>query len=132
MNKDTEFLQSSMPFTVQLALHVVSASAAKTVTTSSWTAERCTVGGVLHGGFLLACIDATGGLAAFHNLPAGAVGTSTIESKTNFLRGVKGGDITITAVPVHAGRTTVVLDITVTDDQGRAVTKTLQTQAVLS
>lgn len=132
MNADTEFMQSNMPFTVQLDLRVVSASAEKTVTMSSWSADRCTVGGVLHGGFLLACIDSTGGLAAFHNLPSGAVGTSTIESKTNFLRGVKGGDITITAVPVHVGRTTVVLDITVTDDRGRAVTKTLQTQAVLS
>ena len=132
MSDDTEFLHSNMPFTVQLDLQVVSATAQKTVTKSSWSADRCTVGGALHGGFLLACIDSTGGLAAFHNLPAGAVGTSTIESKTNFLRSVKGGDITITAIPVHVGRTTVVLDITVTDDQGRGVTKTLQTQAVLS
>ena len=132
MSDATEFLRSSMPFTALLDLRVVSESSREVVTTTSWSEDRCTVGGVLHGGFLLGCIDATGGLAAFHNLPAGAVGTSTIESKTNFLRGVRGGDITVTARPVHTGRTTVVLDITVTDDQGRAVTKTLQTQAVLS
>ena len=42
--------------------------------------------------------DAAGGACAFLNLPDGAVGTSTIESKTNFLGAVtEGTTVTATA-----------------------------------
>jgi uncharacterized protein (TIGR00369 family) len=85
----------------------------------------------MHGGAVMALADAAGGLAAFLNLPEGAVGTSTIESKTNFLAGVQGGDtVRATSAPLHVGRMTIVIETTLTVG-GCLVAKTTQTQTVL-
>ena len=69
---------------------------------------------------------------AFLNLPDGATGTSTIESKTNFLGAVReGASVTATAVPLHRGGTTIVVETELRTDSGALVAKTTQTQAVL-
>jgi len=52
--------------------------------------DLCTVGEILHGGALMAFADTLGGIATFVNLERGAR-TTTIESKTNFLRGMPVG-----------------------------------------
>jgi uncharacterized protein (TIGR00369 family) len=96
----------------------------------AWAPERCTSGGLLHGGALMGLADGLGGVCAFLNLPEGA-GTSTIESKTNFFRGVREGVVTATTRPVHVGRTTIVVQTESRDDRDKLVALTLQTQAVL-
>jgi uncharacterized protein (TIGR00369 family) len=63
-------------------------------------------------------------------VPTGAT-TATIEAKTNFLASVREGSVTARAELVHAGRRTIVIQVDVTDDAGRLVTRTLQTQAVI-
>ena len=65
------------------------------------------------------------------NLPEGASGTSTIESKTNFLGAVRDGAVRAVARPLHIGSTTIVVETEVRDDAGRLVMKTTQTQIVL-
>ena len=47
----------------------------------AWAPERCTAGGVLHGGALMGLADSLGGVCAFLNLPEGS-GTATISSST--------------------------------------------------
>jgi uncharacterized protein (TIGR00369 family) len=96
-----------------------------------WSPDLCTTGGLLHGGVLMALADSAGGLCAFLNLPETASGTSTIESKTNFLRGVRQGTATACARALHAGGMTIVVETEVRDDDGRLVAKVTQTQAVL-
>ena len=128
--KLTEQMHSLVPFTSELGLEMVEAAPDKVVGRAEWTPERCTAGGVLHGGYLMASVDSIGAMCAVLNLPDGA-GTSTIESKTNFLRAVRSGAVTITSVPVHAGRTTIVVQTDVVDDGGKLVTRSIQTQAVL-
>lgn len=96
----------------------------------SWAAERCTSGGVLHGGFLIAAADSAGAYGAYLNLPVGAA-TSTIESKTNFLLAVTDGDVEIVATPVHVGSITIVVQTDVSRADGRLVTRSVQTQAVI-
>jgi len=127
----TAFAHESMPFAAELGLVVESSSAEQVVGRATWRPDRCTVGGALHGGYLMALADSVGALCATSNLPDGA-GTSTIESKTNFLRGVTEGGITVTSTPLHVGRTTVVVVTDITRADGRLVTRTTQTQAVLS
>jgi uncharacterized protein (TIGR00369 family) len=61
----------------------------------------------------------------------GAEGTTTLESKTNFLGAVRRGTATATARPLHVGGTTIVVETEVTDDRGRLVAKVTQTQLVL-
>jgi uncharacterized protein (TIGR00369 family) len=71
-----------------------------------------------------------GALCAVANLPKGA-GTSTIESKTNFFRAVRGGVVTATCQPLHVGRSTIVVQTNLRDDHGKRVAQVTQTQAVL-
>ncbi len=126
----TKMFHTRLPFTAELGLEVVSAAPEKVVILAHWAAQRCTVGGALHGGYLMAVADSAGGGCAGLNLPPGS-STSTIESKTNFFRGVKEGVITAVASPIHVGRMTIVVQTDITDEAGNLVTRTIQTQAVL-
>jgi len=126
----SELLQS-MPFASVLGVEEVSAEAGQVSGSLAWRPERCTTAGVVHGGVLMALADSLGGLCAFLNLPEGAAGTTTIESKTNFLRPVRGGRVHGVARPLHAGRMVIVVDTELRDDEGRLVARVTQTQAVL-
>ncbi len=83
----------------------------------------------MHGGALMALADSCGGVCAFLNLPEGAVATATIESKTNFLRGVRDGALTASTRPLHAGRTMMVIETEIARDDGALAAKVTQTQA---
>ncbi len=121
----------AMPFGAVLGLEDLDGDASEVRASAAWTPERCTLGGILHGGYLMAIADALGGACAFLNLPEGSAGTATIESKTNFMRPVSAGRVHAITRPLHIGRTTIVVDTELRDDQGRLVARTTQTQAVL-
>jgi uncharacterized protein (TIGR00369 family) len=119
-----------MPFSVSLGIKISEAGKERVAGTMAWMPERCTSGGILHGGALITLADSLGAVCAFVNLPEGA-STSTIESKTNFFRGVRSGTVHGTARPLHVGRTTIVVQTDLTDDAGKPVAQVTQTQAVL-
>jgi 1,4-dihydroxy-2-naphthoyl-CoA hydrolase len=120
-----------MPFAQAIGIEITSVSPEEVAGRLSWTPERCTAGGVLHGGSLMSLADSLGAVCAYLNLPQGAT-TSTIESKTNFFRAVGGGLVEGVSRPVHVGRSTVVVQTDLRDADGRRVSLTLQTQAVLT
>ena len=128
--KFTDLIRKIMPFCDVLGLSVISATPQRVEATADWAEERTTVFGGLHGGYIMAIADSVGALCASQNLPEGAE-TSTIESKTNFLRPVTGGTVTIVAAPIHVGRTTIVVQTAITRDDGKSVSLTTQTQAVM-
>ena len=119
-----------MPFAATCGIELLAAGPAQVTGRLPWAPERCTAGGLLHGGAVMALADTAGAVCAFLNLPEGAT-TSTIESKTNFFRGVRSGTVHAASRPLHVGRTTVVVQTDVTDDDGRAVALVIQTQAVI-
>ena len=94
-------------------------------------AEVLTVGGALHGGTLMAFADTVGAMAAVLNLPAGAT-TTTLESKTNFFAAGRSGAAHAESTPLHRGKRTQVWQTRVTDDGGRLLSLTIQTQMVLT
>ena len=120
-----------MPFGGFLGLEVVAASAEEVRGRLGWAEELCTAGGILHGGALMGIADSTGGFCAFLNLPEGATGTATIESKTNFFAPVRDGWVNGVTRPLHTGKRTIVVDTELYDDAGRLVARVTQTQAVL-
>jgi uncharacterized protein (TIGR00369 family) len=126
----TAMIREAMPLAALLGFEAVDAGPDTVTLRGTWSEERCTAAGVLHGGYLMALADSAAATLAFLNLPTGAT-TSTIEAKTNFLAAVREGSVTACAELVHKGRTTVVVQTDVTDDGGRLVSRTLQTQAVL-
>ena len=119
-----------MPFAATLALQLTAAAPESVTAVMPWSERTCTSLGVMHGGALMALADTTGAVCAFLNLPGGAA-TSTIESKTNFFRGVRTGTVMATSRPLHVGRTTIVVQTDLRDDEGRAVALVTQTQIVL-
>ena len=120
-----------MTLTKTLGMRAVESGPERVVIELDWSPELLTAGGLLHGGAVMALADSAGGVAAFMNLPDGAVGTSTIESKTNFIGGVQEGDtLRATASPLHVGGMTIVIETVLAVDD-RLVGKVTQTQTVL-
>ena len=121
-----------MPFAGTLGLEMITNGKDEVRARLAWSPTLCTSGEILHGGAIMALADSTGAFCAFHNLPEGAAGTSTIESKTNFLRAVRAGQV-VEAVskPLHVGRTVIVIETDVIDSDGRLVARVTQSQAVL-
>jgi uncharacterized protein (TIGR00369 family) len=127
----TEQLHSVMPLCATLGVELGEAAPERVVLTMPWKPELCTSAGMLHGGSLMALADSVGGLLAFLNLPEGAVGTTTIESKTNLLGAVREGDeVQAVGTVLHKGRTTIVIETECRVGE-KLVSKTTQTQAVL-
>jgi len=93
--------------------------------------ELRTVGGSLHGGTLMAFADTIGAVATVLNLPAG-VGTTTLESKTNFFAAGRSGRVRAETTPLHRGKRTMVWQTRITDEAGRLLSLTIQTQMVLT
>src|ERR1700746_57146 len=82
--------------------------------------DLCTLDHTIHGGALMALADSVGAAATVINLPEGASGTTTIESKTNFVGGAKEGTTVIaTATPVHRGRRTQVWQTRLETEEGK-------------
>jgi uncharacterized protein (TIGR00369 family) len=124
-------LDELMPLATTLGIRTEEYGAERVVLSLDWAPALCTANGILHGGVIMALADSSGGACAMLNLPQGATGTATIESKTNFLGGVRGGSVTATSTPLHRGGTTIVVETLVRDSAGKLVAKTTQTQLVL-
>lgn len=125
-------LNAVMPFGALLGVELDSASAEEVRGGLEWAPERCTAGGIMHGGALMGLADSLGGLCAYLNLPAGGTTTATVESKTNFFRAVREGRVQGVTRPLHVGRSFIVVQTDVVDDRDRRVAQVTQTQAVLS
>jgi uncharacterized protein (TIGR00369 family) len=130
MSQDLDALLSAMPFSAALGMTLEVAGAEEVRGRLAWAPERCTSGGLLHGGALMAFADSLGGVCAFLNLPPGA-GTATTSSSTVFLRGVRSGEVIGIAHALHVGRTTIAVRTDLRDDRGRLVAQVTQTPAVL-
>ena len=124
-------LDELMPLAATLGTRSDEYTPDRVVMSLDWAPGLCTANGILHGGVLMALADSAGGACAFLNLPLDAIGTSTIESKTNFLGAVRGGTVTATSTPLHRGGTTIVVETAVRDASGKLIAKTTQTQLVL-
>ena len=87
--------------------------------------------GYLHANAVVTLADTACGYGCILSLPEGAIGFTTIELKTNFLRTALAGTITCEATRLHGGRTTQLWDATVRDDERRALALVRCTQLLL-
>ena len=125
---DLDAIRDMIPFAAELGIELLEARPELVRGRLEWTPRRTTTADVMHGGAIMALADTCGGVCAFLNLPEGAGGTATIESKTNFLRAVRGGSVTATTRPLHGGRTVIVLETELARDDGKLAAKVIQTQ----
>jgi 1,4-dihydroxy-2-naphthoyl-CoA hydrolase len=123
--------QLPLPFAQLLGIEFLTASKERVTAEMLVRPELCTVNSVIHGGAIMAFADTLGAAGTVLNLPEGA-GTTTIESKTNFLAAaLAGAKLLGDALPVHRGRRTMVWQTRLTLENGRAVALVTQTQMVL-
>src|SRR6185312_6896442 len=121
-----------LPFAELLGIRFLSASPERVTAEMTVRDDLCTRPAVLHGGAIMAFADTLGATGAFLNLPEGA-GTTTIESKTNFIGGAKEGTtVTAESTPVHIGRRTSVWTTKITREDGKLVAIVTQSQMVLT
>ena len=129
---DQGIADSPQPLARLIGVEIIEATKAKVVGRLEVRPEICTTFDTLHGGALMAFADTLGATGAFLNLPPGA-GTTTLESKTNFIGSAKvGSTVTGESLPVHVGKSTSVWTTRITRDDGKLVAVVTQTQIVLT
>lgn len=126
------FNENNAPFAKTLGVRMTFVTKERIEAELDVTPERCTIPATLHGGAIMAFADNLGGVGAFLNMPEGAM-TSTIESKTNFLRPVPVGQ-TAKAIttPVKLGRTVQVWKTEIFDGEGRLAAIVTQSQIIMT
>ena len=123
---------TAQPLAKLLGVEIVEATKARVVGRLLVRPDICTTWDTLHGGAIMAFADTLGATGAFLNLPAGA-GTTTMESKTNFIGGAKVGTVvTAESTPIHIGGRTSVWQTRITREDGKLVAVVTQTQMVLT
>jgi uncharacterized protein (TIGR00369 family) len=121
-----------LPFAELKGVTFIAADKDRVVASMLVRADLCTSGHIAHGGAIMALADSVGAAATVVNLPEDAKGTTTVESKTNFIGGAREGTTVVaTATPVHRGRRTQVWQTRVETEDGKLVALVTQTQMVL-
>ena len=121
-----------MPLAATLGVTIDEGSGERVAGKLPVRADICTAGNIAHGGAIMAFADCLGAVGAFLTLPEGASGTTTIESKTNFLGGGPDGSVLVgEATPVKIGKRLSVWQTRIRTEQGAEVALVTQTQMVL-
>src|SRR5208282_570199 len=131
MDELTSIEQNPLPFSKLLGIKFLSATPERVTAEMAVREDLCTRPAVLHGGAIMALADTLGAYATLINLRDGA-GTTTIESKTNFLAPAPvGTTVKAECAAIHRGRRTMVWQTRVSSAEGRLIAIVTQTQMVL-
>jgi len=86
------------------------------------TAEHLQAHGIVHGGVYCALVETAGSIAAslWWGERGRVVGSA---NQTDFLRAVRDGRLTATALPVHRGRSQQLWTVDIVDDEERLVAR---------
>ena len=122
---------ANQPFPTLMGVEVVSAEKDAVRAKLVVRPDLCTAGNIMHGGAIMAFADTLGAIGTVLNIPREA-GTTTIESKTNFLAAARAGTtVHAEAKPIHVGKKTCVFQTRITREDGKLVAMVTQTQMVL-
>jgi 1,4-dihydroxy-2-naphthoyl-CoA hydrolase len=123
--------QLRLPFADLLGITYTSATKDRVLAEMTVRPELCTNPAILHGGAIMAFADTLGAAATVLNLADG-LGTTTLESKTNFLAPAPlNTKIIGETTPIHRGRRTMVWTTKISNEAGRPLAVVTQTQMVL-
>jgi 1,4-dihydroxy-2-naphthoyl-CoA hydrolase len=122
---------TGMPFSDLMGVEVVEREKSRVVGRLTVREDLCTADGILHGGAYMAFADTLGAIGGVLNLREGA-GTTTLESKTNFLGSARVGQtITGETTPLHIGRRSSVWQTRVTTEDGKLLALVIQPQMTI-
>ena len=128
----SEHIRKHIPFAGLMGIEVVSATKERIEARLLVRPDLCNPLKGLHGGAAMSLADTLGAMGASLNLPNGANGTTTLESKTNFIGAAREGEIVLAVcTPLHIGRRTSIWQTKITSEAGKTVALVTQTQMVL-
>ena len=114
-----------------MGVQLTEATPERVVATMLVRPDLCTAGGILHGGAAMAFADTLGAVGTLLNLPPGKR-TTTTDSSTKFIAAAAvHTTVTAESIALHRGRTTMVWQTTIRNEQGRLCSVVTQTQLVL-
>lgn len=124
--------EAHSPYSELLGMEVVRVTLDEVLLRMPVTRALTNRNGVLHGGAIMSLADHAAGTATYLHLPPGAA-TTTLESKTNFLRPARLGDVVeARPKPLHLGRTTMIWQTEIRRGDGKLAAVVTQTQIVLA
>jgi len=124
-------LPDQPPFAKFLGIKLISVTPERVEAELAVREEFKNRGGMMHGGAVMAYADSLGGTTSHANLRPGQR-TATIESKTNFFASIPIGDLAhAECVPLHRGRSTIVVQTRITRNDGKLAAIVTQTQMVI-
>jgi uncharacterized protein (TIGR00369 family) len=125
------FNQSNAPFARMIGVKMTYVTKDRLEAEMLVTPDHCTIPATLHGGAMMAFADNMGGCGAFLNMPEGMM-TTTVESKTNFLRPAPVGQkVFAVTTPVHIGKSLQVWKTEISREDGKLAAIVTQTQMIL-
>src|ERR1700691_102987 len=131
MDAIEQLTRDMLPFAELLGITFLSATPECVTAEMKVREDMCTRPAILHGGAMMALADTLGGCATSLNLREGAT-TTTIESKTSFLRPPMAGTyVRAECVAIHRARRTMVWQTRVTSESGKLLALVTQTQMVI-
>ncbi len=133
MDLDVAALQKAIDplFPGTMGIRVLEAAPERVLGSLEVRPELCTSGGILHGGAYMAFADTLGALGTILNLPP-RTRTTTTDSSTKFIAAAKVNTTVIgESVALHRGRTTMVWQTSIRNQEGKLCAVVTQTQLVL-
>lgn len=127
--KQTVPLSPDFDFDDYIGVEILSAAKDRVVGRLMARQQHLTKGERIHGGLIVALAEALAGHGSGLNLEP-ASQTTTIELKTNFMQRGEPGPVFGVAVPLHVGRSTMVWQTTIHDEQDRKLAVVQQTQII--
>jgi len=116
--------------------HFLEVSAERAVAELAFRPDLAQLTGLFHGGVILSLADETATACSVASvMPDGAWDPAkfplTIQLSANLIRNTNSGKLIAEAVPLHRGRTSMVIQTTVRDEQGRVMALITATLLVL-
>jgi 1,4-dihydroxy-2-naphthoyl-CoA hydrolase len=87
--------------------------------------------GLLHGGASVALAETVASIGAYELVDKETEGVAGLEINANHVRGKRDGQVTAIATVLHQGKTTMVWDIKIVDEEDKLVCVSRCTMAVL-
>ncbi|WP_376775459.1 hotdog fold thioesterase [Cohnella nanjingensis] len=104
-----------------LGMQITELTADRVVATMPVSAATRQYFGVLHGGASVALAETVASVGTYHQIDKETKVAVGLEINANHIRGKRDGIVTATATPLHKGRTTMVWDIKITDEDERLI-----------
>lgn len=87
--------------------------------------------GLLHGGASVALAETVASVGTYNLIDPARQSTVGLEINANHIRGKRDGIVTAVGIPLHKGRTTMVWDIKLTDEDGKLICVSRCTIAII-